>query len=90
MTIDDQTRRRTTKTGLTALDRDRACPGYTLYSPMNGPGDVYLLNLDGEEVQTREEIGHRFGITRERIRQLQNGALAKLRKMLDQLEASPQ
>ena len=50
MTIDDQTRRRTAKTGLTALDRERACPGYTLYSPMNGPGDVYLLNLDGEEV----------------------------------------
>ena len=50
MTVDDQTRRRTTKTGLTALDRDRACPGYTLYAPMNGPGDVYLINLDGEEV----------------------------------------
>jgi len=48
------------------------------------------FGLDGEEVQTLEEIGHRFGITRERIRQLQNGALAKLRKMLDQLEASPQ
>ena len=39
---------------------------------------------------TLDEIGHRFGITRERIRQLQNGALGKLRKMLDQLEASPQ
>ena len=50
MTIDDQTRRRNTKTGLTALDRERACPGYTLYAPMDGPGDVYLLNLDGEEV----------------------------------------
>ena len=50
MTIDDQTRRRNTKTGLTALDRERACPGYTLYAPMNGPGDVYLLSLDGEEV----------------------------------------
>ena len=50
MTIDDQTRRRSTKTGLTALDRERACPGYTLYAPMNGPGDVYLLSLDGEEV----------------------------------------
>ena len=50
MTIDEQTRRRSTKTGLTALDRDRACPGFTLYAPMNGPGDVYLLNLDGEEV----------------------------------------
>ena len=48
------------------------------------------FGLDGEEVQTLEEIGHRFGITRERIRQLQNGALAKLRKMLDQFEASPQ
>jgi len=50
MTIDDQTRRRSTKIGLTALDRERACPGYTLYAPMNGPGDVYLLSLDGEEV----------------------------------------
>jgi RNA polymerase primary sigma factor len=48
------------------------------------------FGLDGEEVQTLEEIGHRFSVTRERIRQLQNGALAKLRKMLDQLEASPQ
>ncbi|MFL3665135.1 MAG: sigma factor-like helix-turn-helix DNA-binding protein [Verrucomicrobiota bacterium] len=27
--------------------------------------------------------GHRFGLTDERIRQLQNGALAKLRKTLD-------
>ena len=50
MTIDDQTRRRSTRTGLTALDRDRACPGYVLYAPMSGPGDVYLLNLNGEEV----------------------------------------
>ena len=48
------------------------------------------FGLDGEEEQTLEEIGHRFGITRERIRQLQNAALAKLRKMLDQLEADPQ
>lgn len=48
------------------------------------------FGLDGEEVQTLEDIGHRFGITRERIRQLQNAALAKLRKMLDQLEVDPQ
>ena len=50
MTIDGQTRRRSTRTGLTALDRDRACPGYVLYAPMSGPGDVYILNLIGEEV----------------------------------------
>jgi RNA polymerase primary sigma factor len=48
------------------------------------------FGLDGEEEQTLEEIGQRFGFTRERIRQLQNAALAKLRKMLDQLEADPQ
>ena len=50
MAIDQQTRRRMSNVGLTALDRTRACPGYTLYAPMSGPGDVYLLNLDGEEV----------------------------------------
>ena len=58
MSIDQQTRRRMSKTGLTALDRDKACPGYMLYSPMGslagssggGSGDVYLINLDGEEV----------------------------------------
>jgi len=48
------------------------------------------FGLAGEELQTLEEIGHRFGITREWIRQLQNAALAKLRKMLDQLEVDPQ
>jgi len=41
-------------------------------------------------VPTLKEIGHRFGLTHERIHQLQNGALAKLRKTLDQLEASLQ
>ena len=50
MAIDNQTRRRTTNTGLTAFDKDRACPGYVIYSPMNGPGDVCLINLDGDEV----------------------------------------
>ena len=54
MSIDQQTRRRISKTGLTALDRDKACPGHMLYSPMaasaGGSGDVYLINLDGEEV----------------------------------------
>ena len=41
-------------------------------------------------VPTLEGIGHRFGFTHERMRQLQNGALGKLRKALDQLEASAQ
>ena len=49
-TVDQQTRRRLTRTGLTALDRDRACPGYLLYTPMFGDGEVYLLDLEGAEV----------------------------------------
>ncbi|MFM2241225.1 MAG: hypothetical protein RLZ97_80, partial [Verrucomicrobiota bacterium] len=31
---------------------------------------------------TLEEVGREFGVTRERIRQLQNVALAKMRKAL--------
>jgi hypothetical protein len=49
-TIDQQTRRRMARTGLTALDEALACPGYTLYAPMFGPGTVYLLDLHGQEV----------------------------------------
>jgi RNA polymerase primary sigma factor len=42
----------------------------------------YRFGLDGGEERTLEEVGRKFGVTRERIRQLQNGALAKLRRML--------
>ena len=48
MTIDQQTRRRMARTGLTACDPERACPGYTLYAPMSGQGEVYLLDINGE------------------------------------------
>jgi len=42
--------------------------------------------LDGGKPKTLEEIGKRFGVTRERIRQLQNIALAKLRRALAKRE----
>ena len=50
MPVDQQTRRRMARTGLTALDPEKACPGYLLYSPMASPGDVYLVDLNGVEV----------------------------------------
>jgi hypothetical protein len=50
--VDQQTRRRMARTGLTALDESRACPGYVLYAPMYGPGKVILLDLQGREVHT--------------------------------------
>jgi RNA polymerase sigma factor (sigma-70 family) len=40
---------------------------------------VLRFGLNGEEPKTLEEIGDHFGLTRERIRQMQNRALAKLR-----------
>ncbi len=50
--VDQQTRRRTGRTGLTALDEELACPGYTLYAPMYGPGDVYLIDVKANVVHT--------------------------------------
>ena len=48
--IDPQTRQRLMRTGLTALDENLACPGYVLFAPMTGAGDVYLVDLHGTEV----------------------------------------
>jgi DNA-directed RNA polymerase sigma subunit (sigma70/sigma32) len=44
------------------------------------------FGLDGGEPKTLEDVGKDFGITRERIRQLQNVALAKLRRALTKKE----
>lgn len=40
------------------------------------------FGLDGEDERTLEEVGEMFGITRERVRQLQNIALSKMRKVM--------
>jgi RNA polymerase primary sigma factor len=44
------------------------------------------FGLDGDKPKTLEEVGKKFGVTRERIRQLQNIALAKLRRALSKKE----
>lgn len=40
------------------------------------------FGLDGQKPRTLEEVGQEFNVTRERIRQLQNIALKKLRRAL--------
>jgi RNA polymerase primary sigma factor len=42
--------------------------------------------LGGGKERTLEEVGRKFGVTRERIRQLQNIALLKMRKALRKRE----
>ena len=46
----------------------------------------YRFGLDGEDEKTLEEVGEKFGVTRERVRQIQNIALHKLRRMIEKLE----
>ena len=47
----------------------------------------YRFGLDGERERTLEEVGQEFGVTRERIRQLQNIALNRLKRMMDKQNA---
>jgi len=46
----------------------------------------FRFGLDGGNEKTLEEVGEKFGVTRERVRQIQNLALRKLRKMIEKLE----
>jgi RNA polymerase primary sigma factor len=45
------------------------------------------FGLDGAKPRTLEEVGKKLGVTRERIRQVQNIALVKLRRALSKKEA---
>jgi len=49
----------------------------------------FRFGLDRGGERTLEDVGRKFKLTRERIRQLQNLALAKLRKMLEDPDAMP-
>jgi len=50
---------------------------------------THRYGLDGIEEQTLEVVGERFKITRERVRQIQNAALKKLRDYLEAQDENP-
>lgn len=47
------------------------------------------FGLNGGEEKTLEELGDEFGLTRERIRQLQNDAFRKLRELMESPDSEP-
>lgn len=49
--VEQNTRRRIMKTGLTAYDKSKTCPGYVLFTPMNGDTTI-LLDCKGSMVYT--------------------------------------
>ena len=60
--IDQQTRRRLMRHGLTAYDPERATAGYVLFTPAFSPGTVFLLDHHGEEVH-RWDVPYRPGLS---------------------------
>ena len=48
----------------------------------------YRFGLEGGTEKTLEEVGEKFNVTRERVRQIQNIALKKLRKMIEKMETT--
>ena len=55
--------------------------------PREGAILAYRYGLDGGPERTLEEVGVKFEVTRERVRQIQNLALRKLRRMIERLES---
>ncbi|MBT1187450.1 PQQ-binding-like beta-propeller repeat protein [Streptomyces sp. CJ_13] len=51
MTVDQNTLRRR-GVGLRAHDPERSFGGYTLYTPIAGPGEVFLVDIEGKTVHT--------------------------------------
>jgi len=54
----------------------------------NREREILMLRygLRDRTIETLEDVGARFNITRERVRQIQNSAIAKLREMMDENE----
>ncbi len=47
---------------------------------------TFRFGLDSGNERTLEEVGQKFGVTRERVRQIQNIALHKMRRMIERRE----
>src|SRR3569832_2477040 len=71
----EQTKLKRAGTGLRAWDRERACPGYTLFAPyQSSDTKVYLIALDGTLVHTwRMPYPPQYGCLTDRGTLIYNG-----------------
>jgi DNA-directed RNA polymerase sigma subunit (sigma70/sigma32) len=44
----------------------------------------FAVGAESDDAQTLEQVGHMIGVTKERVRQIQNKALVKLRTLLEE------
>jgi RNA polymerase nonessential primary-like sigma factor len=77
--------------GLAAMLRARADLASVLQDLPDRERTVVTLRfgLGGEEPMTLERIGSRLGLTRERVRQIEGGALERLRRLLAARDVEP-
>ena len=83
--IDQVTHRRITRSGVTAFDRKRSCPGYVLYCPSHWEPGICLIDLSGQVVHRWETpyCPRHWGYL------LSNGNLFFLGKLSDQPHGLP-
>jgi RNA polymerase primary sigma factor len=67
--------------------RDQLADVLQVLDPREHAIILQRFGLDGARPRTLEEVGKKLGVTRERIRQIQNIALAKLRQALRKKDA---
>jgi RNA polymerase primary sigma factor len=77
--------------GLAAILRERADLAGVLQDLTDTEREVVTLRfgLRGDEPMTLESIGRRIGVTRERVRQIEAGALRRLRTLLAARDVRP-
>ena len=77
--------------GLAAILRERADLAGVLQDLTDTEREVVTLRfgLRGDEPMTLEAIGRRMGVTRERVRQIEAGALRRLRTLLAARDVRP-
>lgn len=63
LAIDQQTHRRVSRTGVVAVDREKAAMGYILFTPMNNTcGEVFLIDTNDGKVVHQWNLPYAPGV----------------------------